>query len=64
MYKIKTFNESYVYALDKEVNKYLEDLDSDYQYVDIKFSTISDKYIALLIMNYIPKRKILLEKAK
>ena len=71
MYKIKIFNTSSAspaYYLEEEINNYLEELDTDYQFVDLKYTSAGNdsgyRHSAFLIMNYIPKRKILFEKTK
>ena len=69
MYVTEIFEEYKSEVLKERVNSFLSKLDSDYQYVDLKFSSAGNSagktYMsAIIIMRYIPKRKVLFEKEK
>lgn len=66
MYITELFEDFKPVDLKQQINAFLSKLDSDYQYVDIKFSSAGDGnktwMSALIVMRYVPKRKVLFEK--
>ena len=68
MYKIKTLHASTRDVLDNRVNSFLEELDDEYIFVDLRIllskesSYYVDNYTATVIMKYVFVRKVLTEK--
>lgn len=74
MYKVKIIESSYTNSLEHLINEFLDTLDEEYVFVDLKYSTsISEgksqygssthqSFSATIIMKYVYKRKVLVEK--